>query len=135
MAALNGKWKLVSLENFVPYLDAVGVAGESREKALKLLTPENDITQEITISGDSITIVTTTPIAPITVTATNGQKFDSRYLDGREIKTVFTVEGDTLVETVEGPFSTSITRAVKDGKMIMTMTCGDVTSARTYEKV
>ena len=25
MAALNGKWRLVSLENFEPYLDAVGM--------------------------------------------------------------------------------------------------------------
>nr|KAG5700380.1 hypothetical protein BaRGS_029632 [Batillaria attramentaria] len=114
---------------------ATGVTGESRDRALKLLTPENNITQEITIDGDAITIVTTTPISPIEVKATNGQEFESRYLDGREIKTVFRVEGDTLVEEVSGPFSTKITRAIDGGQMIMTMTSGDVVSTRRYDKV
>eukprot|EP00916_Digyalum_oweni_P015460 GHVL01025307.1.p2 GENE.GHVL01025307.1~~GHVL01025307.1.p2 ORF type:complete len:136 (+),score=16.17 GHVL01025307.1:83-490(+) len=135
MAALNGKWRLVSVDNFESYLDAVGVAGESRDKALKLLTPENNILQDITIDGDNITIVTTTPIAPIQVKATNGEEFESRYLDGREIKTMFRVEGDTLVEDVSGPFKTHIVRAVEGGHMIMTMKSGDVTSTRRYEKV
>ncbi|XP_076453184.1 sodium/calcium exchanger regulatory protein 1-like [Babylonia areolata] len=135
MAALNGKWKLVSVDNFVPYLDAVDVQGEFREKALKLLTPENNITQDITIDGDAITIVTTTPISPIEVKATNKQEFQSRYLDGREIKTVFTVEGDTLKEEVSGPFSTTILRALEGAEMVMTMKSGDVTSTRRYQKV
>lgn len=135
MAALNGKWKLVSLDNFEPYLDAVGVHGESRGQALKLLTPENNITQEITVDGDAITIVTTTPISPIEVKATNGQEFESRYLDGREIKTVFRVDGDALLEEVSGPFSTTITRAIEGGQMVMTMVVGDVSSTRRYDKV
>eukprot|EP00745_Piridium_sociabile_P026772 TRINITY_DN42808_c0_g1_i1.p1 TRINITY_DN42808_c0_g1~~TRINITY_DN42808_c0_g1_i1.p1 ORF type:complete len:136 (+),score=42.63 TRINITY_DN42808_c0_g1_i1:171-578(+) len=135
MAALNGKWKLVSVENFEPYLDAVGVQGEYKEKALKLLTPENNITQDICIQGDAITITTTTPLSPIEVKATNGLEFASRYLDGREIKTKFTIEGDSLKEEVNGQFSTSIVRAVEGSVMTMTMKSGDVTSTRQYEKV
>ena len=73
----------------IQFFSCPGVEGESRDKALKLLTPENNITQDITIDGDAITIVTTTPIAPIEIKATNGQEFESRYLDGREIKVIF----------------------------------------------
>ena len=73
--------------NYSPFCP--GVQGESREKALKLLTPENNITQEITIDGDAITVIITTPIAPLEIKATNGQEFESRYLDGREIKVMF----------------------------------------------
>ncbi|KAL8610886.1 hypothetical protein ACOMHN_056741 [Nucella lapillus] len=135
MSALNGKWKLVSLDNFVAYLDAVGVDGEHREKALKLLTPENNITQQVAVEGDTITITTTTPVSPIEVKATNNQQFQSRYLDGRDITTVFTIDGDTLREEVTGSFSTSILRALEGQQMVMTMTSGGVTSTRRYEKV
>merc|ERR1712154_692173 len=135
MAALNGKWKLVAVDNFELYLDAVGVDAEARQKALQFLTPANNIQQDIEVAGDAITITTITPIAPTTVTATSGASFASLYLDGREIKTVFTVEGDTLVEEISGPFSTRIVRARDGDCMVMTMTSGDVTSTRRYEKV
>ncbi|XP_025089133.1 fatty acid-binding protein, adipocyte-like [Pomacea canaliculata] len=134
MAALNGKWKLVSLDNFELYLDAVGVQGESRERALKLLTPENNIVQDISIDGDNISIVTITPVSPIEVNAQNGVEFVSRYLDGREIKTLFTVDGDTLVEEISGPFSSKIVRAIEGDQMVMKMSAGDVTSTRRYER-
>ncbi|MCI3325489.1 lipocalin/fatty-acid binding family protein [Escherichia coli] len=135
MAALNGKWKLVSSENFDAYLDAIGVAGELKEKALKLLSPENNITQEITVSGDTIKINTTTPLSSVEVNATVGQEVDSRSLDGRTVKSVYTLDGETLVETISGGYSTISRRFVEGGQLIMKLSASGVDAIRHYDKV
>lgn len=135
MASLNGQWKLSEVDaNFSAYLDAINVAGDDKERALKLLTPENNIVQEITV-GDEIVIKTTTPVGTSETKAKAGQEFETKALDGRPIKTVYKLDGDKLIEEQSGSFTSINTRSVSGNQMVMTQVAGGVTSTRKYTKV
>ncbi|ESO97840.1 hypothetical protein LOTGIDRAFT_152943 [Lottia gigantea] len=163
MAALNGTWKLLSVENFEEYLGAINVSSQDIPRALKLLTPENNITQEIEINGENIRIKTNTPVASSEVKAVCNNEIDVRALDGRETKAVYSVEDNQIIENVSGPYTAKIIRCLDgdnmkmnktyaaltfyfttwkkpqdcttDYDLVQVMSCGDVTSTRTYEKV
>ncbi|XP_033748055.1 fatty acid-binding protein, brain-like [Pecten maximus] len=134
MAALNGKWKLMNVDNFAPYLDAIGVTGEDKQKGLQGLSADNNIVQEISIDGTSITIKTITPIGSTEIKATAGKEADQDSIDGRNLKVIFTIDGDKLVESQTGAYTSTNTRSVSGSDMTMTMTSGDVTSTRKYQK-
>ncbi|XP_005109647.2 neurofilament heavy polypeptide [Aplysia californica] len=135
MANCRGIWKLIYVDCFKEYLDQIDVSEENQTRALQLLTPGNDITQDIRVLEDDVIIKTFTPVASMEVAAKLGVPFESLYLDGRTIKTVFSEEDGKLIETLTGPFSTRIVRDLQDDVMIMTMTSGEVTSTRKYSKV
>lgn len=135
MASLNGQWKLSEVDsNFSSYLDAISTSGEDKGKALKLLTPENNIVQDISV-GDEIVIKTTTPVGSSETKAKVGQEIDTKALDGRPIKTVYKLDGDKLIEEQSGSFTSTNTRTVDGNQMVMTQVAGGVTSIRKYTKV
>ncbi|KAK6192033.1 hypothetical protein SNE40_003584 [Patella caerulea] len=135
MACLNGTWKLVSVDNFEAYLEIIGVSSQNVPRALKLLTPENNISQEIEVNGENIRIKTNTPVASPEVKAVIDTEMETRALDGRETKAVYTIKDDQIIETISGPFDAVVVRRLDGDSMIMDMTSGEVTSTRRYEKV
>ncbi|XP_060073978.1 fatty acid-binding protein-like [Ylistrum balloti] len=134
MAALNGKWKLTNVDNFAAYLDAIGVSGEDKAKGLHGLSADKDIFQEITIDGNSITINTITPIGSAETKATVGQEADQKSMDGRDLKVTYTIDGDKLVESQSGAYTSNNVRSVSGSEMTMEMTSGGVTTTRKYNK-
>ena len=88
MAGLNGKWKLVSAENFKEYLDALDLKDEVKEKAIKLLSPDNNIIQDINVNGNDVTIVTTTPVGAVEFKAALGEESMQSAVDGSPLKVV-----------------------------------------------
>ncbi|OWF46550.1 fatty acid-binding protein, muscle-like [Mizuhopecten yessoensis] len=134
MAVLNGKWKLASVDNFAPYLDAIGASGEDKQRGLQGLSADHNIVQEITIDGTSVTIKTTTPLGSTESKATIGQEADQKSMDGRDLKVTYTIDGNSLVESQTGAYTSTNTRSVSGSEMIMTMTSGGVTTTRKYNK-
>ena len=56
---------------------------------MKLLTPDNDIIQEISCKDNGVSIVTKMPGTKSEVQATYGQAVEQNYLDGRPIKVLY----------------------------------------------
>ncbi|KAK3084241.1 hypothetical protein FSP39_010564 [Pinctada imbricata] len=86
MASLNGTWKLIKIEKFEEFMKAIDVNEENIQKGLKLLTPENDIKQEISVEGDKVCIKTVTPLSTQEHKGNIGQEFDQPGWDGRPVK-------------------------------------------------
>lgn len=57
-----------------------------KAKALKVLTPDNDITQEIKVSGNDVTIITTTPMGTTETKAAVGEESSQSAIDGSPLK-------------------------------------------------
>lgn len=64
-----------------------------------------------------------------------GEEIEEKRMDGVTCKTVFTKDGNKLIQEQKGEPSCTITREFVDDKMIATCKCLDVTTVREYAKV
>ena len=65
-----------------------GLKDEVKEKAIKLLSPDNNIIQDINVSGNDVAIVTTTPMGSIESKAALGEESTQSAVDGSPLKVV-----------------------------------------------
>lgn len=136
MASVTGKWKIEHSENFEDYMKAIGVAEERRAEAHKFLSDGSGMTQEFSAEGDNWTIVTSTGKGDREFKFTLGQEANSVTLDGRPIKVIFTVDGDSLVEKQTGDgFECTHVRKGSGNQLVMTLTGGGTTCTRTFSRV
>lgn len=64
-----------------------------------------------------------------------GEEFDETTADDRNCKSVVSLDGDKLIHVQKRDGKeTNFVREIKDGKMVMIFTFGDVTAVRHYEK-
>uniref|UniRef100_A0A8C5WDA3 Fatty acid binding protein 7 n=1 Tax=Leptobrachium leishanense TaxID=445787 RepID=A0A8C5WDA3_9ANUR len=64
-----------------------------------------------------------------------GEEFDEATADDRNCKSIVTLDGDKLVHVQKwDDKETKFVREIKDEKMVMTLTFGDIVSVRQYEK-
>lgn len=61
-----------------------------------------------------------------------GKEFDEETLDGRQVKSVMTLEGNTLTQKQGGTPPSTIIREFGDKEMIATMKVNDVNCIRKY---
>ena len=61
---------------------------EVKEKAIKLLSPDNNIIQDINVNGNDVTIVTTTPVGAVEFKAALGVESMQSAVDGSPLKVV-----------------------------------------------
>jgi len=59
-----------------------------KEKVIKVLSPDNNIIQDINVSGNDVTIVTTTPMGSIESKAAIGEESTQSAVDGSPLKVV-----------------------------------------------
>lgn len=136
MASVIGKWKIESCENFEEYMKAIGVADDKRADAHKLLSTGSNMTQEFTADGDNWTMSTNTAAGERSFSFTIGKELDSMTLDGRKIKVVFTIDGDSLVEKQTGDgFECTHVRKGEGDTLTMTLTGGGQTCIRKFSRV
>ncbi|XP_074781960.1 fatty acid-binding protein, heart [Athene noctua] len=128
--AFVGTWKLVDTTNFDEYMKALGVGFATRQMA-SLTKP----TTIITVEGDKITVKTQSTFKNTEISFKLGEEFDETTADDRHVKSLVKLDGGKLihVQKWEGK-ETSLVRELKDGKLILTLTMGNVVSTRTYEK-
>ncbi|NWU91838.1 FABPH protein, partial [Upupa epops] len=85
--------------------------------------------------GDKIIIKTQSTFKNTEISFKLGEEFDETTADDRHVKSVVTLDGGKLthVQKWDGK-ETSLVRELKDGKLVLTLTLGNVVSTRTYEK-
>ncbi|XP_055979131.1 fatty acid-binding protein, heart [Sorex fumeus] len=128
--AFLGTWKLVDSKNFDDYMKALGVGFATRQVAG--MTKPSTI---IEVNGDVITVKTHSTLKNTEISFKLGEEFDETTADDRKVKTTVTLDGGKLVQVQkwDGKESTLV-RELIDGKLILTLTYGNVVCTRTYEK-
>ncbi|XP_026146454.1 fatty acid-binding protein, brain-like [Carassius auratus] len=128
--AFCGTWKLVSSDNFDEYMKALGVGFTMRQVG-SVTKPMHIISKE----GDKVVVKTQSTLKNTEISFTLGEEFDETTLDDRHCKSTVVMDGDQLVHVQkwDGKETTHV-RQVKDGKMVIKLTFGDVVAVRNYEK-
>ncbi|XP_058051287.1 fatty acid-binding protein, heart [Ahaetulla prasina] len=125
-----GVWKLEESVGFDNYMKALDVNFATRQIA-NLTKP----TTIIEVNGDAITIKTHSTFKNTEINFKVGEEFDETTADGRNVKSIVTLDGGKLVHIQKwNGKETSLVREIKDGKLILTLKMGDVICTRTYQK-
>ncbi|NP_001279793.1 fatty acid-binding protein, heart-like [Callorhinchus milii] len=125
-----GKWKLIESVKFDDYMKAVGVNFSLRNLA-KVIKP----TTIISIDGGTVTVRTQSAMKNTEINFNPGEEFSEKTADGRDTKTTVTIDNNKMVQVQRwDDKETTLVREMKDGKLILTLTMGDVVCTRTYEK-
>ncbi|CAG10013.1 unnamed protein product, partial [Tetraodon nigroviridis] len=129
--AFAGTWNLVKSEKFDEYMKELGV-GLAMRKMGNLAKP----TLSITIEGDKVTLKNSSTFKTTEVSFKLGEEFDESTADGRNVKSVVTVEDGKLVHVQKWDGKeTSLVREVEGNNLTLTLTLGNVVCTRHYEKV
>lgn len=91
-------------------------------------------TIELKKNGDKYTLVTESTFKSSEITFELGKEFEEETLDGRQVKSVMTLENDNkLIHKQGGEPASEIIREFTARQMVATMKVGDVVCTRTYE--
>ncbi|KAM9102584.1 fatty acid-binding protein, adipocyte [Antechinus flavipes] len=128
--AFVGTWKLISSENFDEYMKEVGV-GFATRKVASMAKPN----MIISVQGDVITIKSESTFKNTEISFKLGQEFDEVTADDRKVKSIITLNEGGLIQVQKwNGKSTTITRKLVDGKIVVECVMKDVTSTRIYER-
>ncbi|NWU84698.1 FABPH protein, partial [Onychorhynchus coronatus] len=128
--AFAGTWKLVETNNFDEYMKALGVSFATRQMA-GLTKP----TTIIEVNGDKVTVKTQSTFKNTEISFKLDEEFDETTADDRHVKSVVKLDGGKLVHVQKWDGKeTSLVRELKDGKLTLTLTIGNVVCTRIYEK-
>jgi hypothetical protein len=131
--AFVGTWNMESSDNFDAYMREVGVNAVTA-KLGSVAKPTMIISHE----GDTWTLKSETTFKNTKVVFQLGVEFDETTADDRKMKTTFTLEGNTLIQTqkptVDGGVPSVITREVNGNKILVTCKANAVVATRNYTK-
>ncbi|XP_011189615.1 probable fatty acid-binding protein [Zeugodacus cucurbitae] len=131
MAVWEGKkYKLEKSENFDEYMKELGV-GMVMRKMGNSVSP----TVELKKDGETYTFTTTSTFKTSSINFKLGEEFDEETLDGRKVKSIITLNGNTLVQEQKGDKPSSIVREFTDSELVTTLTINNVKSVRVYKAV
>ncbi|KAM9341005.1 fatty acid binding protein 7, brain, a [Symphorus nematophorus] len=126
--AFCGTWKLVGSQNFDDYMKALGVGSATRQ--IETTRPTITISQD----GDKVVIENQSTFRCTKISSKLGEEFEFTP-DNQVTKSVLTMEGDKLVQVQElNSRENKLVREIKDGKMVMTLTLGEIQAVCIYEK-
>uniref|UniRef100_D3TLL9 Fatty acid-binding protein, muscle n=1 Tax=Glossina morsitans morsitans TaxID=37546 RepID=D3TLL9_GLOMM len=124
------KYKLEKSENFDEYMKELGV-GMVLRKMGNSVSP----TVELKLDGEKYSLTTSSTFKTSTITFKLGEEFDEETLDGRKVKSICTMDGNTLIQEQKGDKPSKIVREFKENELITTLTLGDIKSVRVYKAV
>ncbi|EDW42595.1 fatty acid-binding protein, muscle [Drosophila sechellia] len=130
MSFVGKKYKLDKSENFDEYMKELGVGLVTRKMG-NSLSP----TVEVTLEGDTYTLTTTSTFKTSAISFKLGVEFDEETLDGRNVKSIITLDGNKLTQEQKGDKPTTIVREFIDNELITTLTIGSVKCVRVYKAV
>jgi len=122
MTKCIGFWKLESSdENWDEYMKAMGVG-----IALRQVGKRTNAWEEIKQDGDTWLLNITSTFKNAHLKFKLGEEFDEKTMDGRDVKSVFNIENDTLVHyqkstKVGVPDSVIIREVVDENTMTITL--------------
>uniref|UniRef100_A0A672S321 Fatty acid-binding protein, brain-like n=1 Tax=Sinocyclocheilus grahami TaxID=75366 RepID=A0A672S321_SINGR len=89
----------------------------------------------ISNEGDKVVQKTQSTFKNTEISFKLGEEFDETTVDDRHCKSTVVLDGDQFVHVQKWDGKeTTFVREIKDGKMVMKLTFGDVVAVRTYEK-
>ncbi|XP_078253394.1 fatty acid-binding protein, liver-like [Rhinoraja longicauda] len=125
-----GKWQLEKSEKFDDYMVKLGV-GIALRNIAKLASPTTTISKD----GDTITLATDSAVKKTKIHFKLGEEFDETTADNRDTKTTVIMDKGKMVQTQRWQGKeTTLVREMKDEKLILTCTLGDVVCTRTYQR-
>ncbi|XP_043854259.1 fatty acid-binding protein, brain-like [Dromiciops gliroides] len=128
--AFCATWKLTGNHNFDEYTKALGVGFATRQVG-NVTKPIVIISQE----GDKVVIGTQSTFKNTEISFHLGEEFDETIPDDRNGKSVLSLDDDTRVHVPKWDGKeTNFVREIKDGKMVLTLTFGDVVAVHHSEK-
>lgn len=89
----------------------------------------------MTKNGDTYTLKTESTFKTSIISFELGKEFDEETLDGRNVKSVVTLDGNTLTHNQGGGKPSTIIRVFSATQMVATMTVGNVKCTRRYKAV
>jgi len=129
----NGRYDLVSSENFGAYLSAVGV-GFAKRAIASTMKPTIEISQDD--GNGTYTLKTLSVLKNTSITFKPGVEFDEETADGRMAKSTVTVDGNKLIHIQRiGEGVSKVIREFNGDEMTAVFSFDGVSSTRKYKKV
>ena len=125
---LGKKYKLFSSENFDDFMKALGV-GLMTRKMGSSLSPVVELTE----NNGVYTLKTTSAFKNSEIKFKLNQEFDEETIDGRQVKSVCTLEGNKLIQKQKGEKETTIEREFTPTEMKAIMKVDDIVCTRVYK--
>ncbi|XP_022907160.1 myelin P2 protein isoform X2 [Onthophagus taurus] len=127
---LGLKYKLESSDNFDNYMKAMGV-GLMTRKVGATVSPVVELKKE----GDTYVLTSTSTFKNMTTKFQPGVEFDDETADGRKVKSIITIAGDTIteVQTDQNGKVSTIERTFSDQEIKMVLKVDDVICTRVYK--
>lgn len=97
----------------------------------------NNISPTVTLekNGNKYKLLTESTFKTSIIEFELGKEFDETTLDDRQVKSVITLDGNTLIHKQGGAKPSTITRVFGDTEMVATMTVGHIVCTRKYKAV
>lgn len=132
MAIWEGKkYKLDHSDKFDEYMKELGVGFVTRKIGNNIYP-----TVELIKNGEEYTLNTTSTFKDTTIKFKLGEEFDEETVDGRNVKSVCTFDGENkLIHEQKGDKPTTIVREFKDDEMTAIMTINNIVCTRLYKVV
>lgn len=132
MAIWEGKkYKLDRSDKFDEYMKELGVGFVTRKIGNNIYP-----TVELIKNGDEYILNTTSTFKDTTIKFKLGEEFDEETVDGRNVKSVCTFDGENkLVHEQKGEKPTTIVREFKDDEMTAIMNINNIVCTRVYKVV
>ncbi|XP_075235565.1 fatty acid binding protein isoform X2 [Lycorma delicatula] len=125
---LNKKYKLHSSENFEEFMKALGVNFITRKMG-NAVSPVVELTEK----DGTFTLTSNSTFKNTAITFKLGEEFDEETPDGRNVKSVITQDGNTLIHIQKGEKETKIIREFTPEFCNMTLTVDDIVCKRIYK--
>ncbi|KAM3188369.1 hypothetical protein ACTXT7_000343 [Hymenolepis weldensis] len=138
MEAFLGTWKLESSEGLGELMVRLGT-GVIARTTMNASKPTMIIAREKGPGdpevGEVFSIKTRSTMKNIGLSFRMGYTFDENTMDGRIVRTVFTMDGETLKQEQTGAKNTHITYNVEGDVLKMVIKVEDLTCFRTFRRV
>ncbi|XP_046739046.1 fatty acid-binding protein, muscle isoform X2 [Diprion similis] len=129
MAEFYGKkYKLSTSENFEEFMKALGVGLVTRKMG-NSISP----TIELTENNGEFSLKTSSTFKNSEIKFKLGEEFDEETIDGRQVKSVMTREGNKFIQVQKGDKETIIEREFTPTEMKAVMKLGDIVCTRVYK--
>lgn len=86
-------------------------------------------------NGDEYSYHTTSTFKSTVIKFKLGEEFDEETLDGRKVKSICTLDGNTLTQVQKTEKTSIITRVFSETELNCTCVYGDVTCTRKYKVI
>ncbi|XP_075235564.1 fatty acid binding protein isoform X1 [Lycorma delicatula] len=122
------KYKLSNSELFDEYMKKLGVNFITRKMG-NAVSPVVELTEK----DGTFTLTSNSTFKNTAITFKLGEEFDEETPDGRNVKSVITQDGNTLIHIQKGEKETKIIREFTPEFCNMTLTVDDIVCKRIYK--